>query len=527
VTRALTHEVEASSGWWDRFRSSPWIHPLLLAAFPVLYLWASNLDDQIPVATAGWIVLACVAAAFVVLLICRFLIASRDRAALVASIVVLWALAFGHVRNALGIVGSSGRETLLLVAWCGLAIALVVIAMKVRVGPGATRILNLVGVFLVAVNLVPIVRSRPLETTPPTAGDDVLIGSLDASASGTPRDVYYLIFDRYANERTLTDLYGYDDSAFIGWLEDQGLEVEHDAVANYPQTTHSLASSLNMTYLDDLASRVGTDSSDWRPLQASLEGPAVAKAFTSMGYRYVHIGSYWASTFTDPTADVNYVYRQLAEFPEVFLQTTVLDALAEHTGVVDIETFEEAQAHRVQFQEDALHEVSMDPRPTFTFAHFTLPHPPYVFDAEGNFRLSSTDMPIEQQYLDQLTHANDVIESIVGDLLRGPADRDPIVVVQSDEGPHPPDVDVPGAQFAWASMPDVEVQRKLRILNAYYLPGPEAGDLPAEITPVNTFRFILDEYFGGEMPMVKDRAYVWQDGKHPYTFIDVTDVVRS
>jgi hypothetical protein len=63
----------------------------------------------------------------------------------------------------------------------------------------------------------------------------------------------------------------------------------------------------------------------------------------------------------------------------------------------------------------------------------------------------------------------------------------PIIVVQGDHG--------------------VKGYNRGSILNAYYLPGGVEKKLYPTITPVNTFRLILDNYFGKQYPLLKDISY--------------------
>ena len=337
--------------------------------------------------------------------------------------------------------------------------------------------------------------------------------------------MYYFIFDRYANERTLRDMYGFDNGPFVDWLGDRGFSVIHDALANYPQTTHSVDSSLNMTYLDDFAKEVGVDSGDWGPLRALMNDSEVSQTFQALGYQYVHIGSWWAPTWSDPMADVNYTYGGLERFSAAFRESTAWGAVSAHLGLGP--DFSHQQWERVHFQVDALHETAANPDPTFTFTHFTMPHPPYVFHADGSYAPPDS-RPVEEAYIDQLRYTNTLIEGLVDDLLSTPGPA-PIIVIQSDEGPHPPDQDSfeEVLHMSWATAPQQELDRKLRILNAYYLPGDPREKPYPEITPVNTFRLIFDDYFGGQLPLLPDRTYIFEDFDHPYRFQDVTDRMRA
>ena len=45
------------------------------------------------------------------------------------------------------------------------------------------------------------------------------------------------------------------------------------------------------------------------------------------------------------------------------------------------------------------------------------------------------------------------------------------------------------------------------ILNAYYLPGIGQGDLYPTISPVNSFRVVFNQYFGGKFPLLPDLSF--------------------
>ena len=71
---------------------------------------------------------------------------------------------------------------------------------------------------------------------------------------------------------------------------------------------------------------------------------------------------------------------------------------------------------------------------------------------------------------------------------------------------------------------DADLQEKMRILNAYYLPGVDRSALYESITPVNTFRLIFNLYFGSDLDRLEDISYA-HDMNPRYRFFDVTDIV--
>ena len=70
----------------------------------------------------------------------------------------------------------------------------------------------------------------------------------------------------------------------------------------------------------------------------------------------------------------------------------------------------------------------------FVFAHILLPHPPYIFDAEGDMvtRPVVNRTPEWQLYADQLTFIDGQMRSVMETLLAGPDETDPIHCRMSD-----------------------------------------------------------------------------------------------
>jgi hypothetical protein len=414
-----------------------------------------------------------------------------------------------------------GRHLVLLPLW-GLVATLGVVS-AVRAGgrlPAITKVLNTVASILVVSNLVTVawfeIQSDVTETNvasdilriQPNPGVDVL---------DLP-DVYYIIFDRYAGGRALKDLFRFDNSPFLDFLRSKGFFVADQSTTNYPRTAHSLASSLNLNYLDQLVT-VDGPSGDWAPIVDLIQNDAVPKFLKERGYTYIHVGSRWRPTSTNPQADANIsMGGGLSEFATTILGTTAFDPLgAEFT---DNFNFEKREFLRVLFEFDQLVKSKSVRGPKFVFGHILLPHEPFIFDRNGNYvdedvRKSRTR---HQNYLEQLRFANKKITELVNVLRSGPPSSQPIIILQSDEGAFDPFTSSVGVG------PDT-LERKFGILNAYYFPGVQNPALYPSITPVNSFRVVFNTYFGTRLPLLPDRNFVFQDLGHLYTFTDVTDQI--
>jgi hypothetical protein len=155
------------------------------------------------------------------------------------------------------------------------------------------------------------------------------------------------------------------------------------------------------------------------------------------------------------------------------------------------------------------------------------PHHPFVFGAggedvspyEGEFRFgdrvgATRDAAPGQRsrdyieaYRAQASYVSARLHAAIAEILRRSA-TPPIIVVQGDHGPN-------------SMNGPLDVRERFPILNAYHLPDGGTERLYATITPVNTFRAILDHYFGARHDPLPDRSYR-TSYRDPFRFQTVT-----
>lgn len=506
-------------------------HPLLLAAFPVLFLWSQN-RNEVRFGDVVGPLLVVVAATLACFAVAALVLRDHRRGALVASGLAFLALSYGHVRDLLP--DAVARPRLLLVAWLVLGLVVVVAGVRTRTRlPAVTNALNVVAVVLVVTAVAPL-APRLL-----TAGSGVDASSTPVSGGdGTDldrRDIVYIVPDRYPSARNLEELFGADNAAFTGYLEERGFRIADDSIANYNKTAHSLAATLNLGYLDDVAERVrrsGADQSDWGPVYDMLEDHRVGRFLEDLGYRHIQLGTWWQPTRSAATADVVYEYEATTEFRTVLEHTTVVPAVRAALGLQPEDrgqrgTVRETNLYQLQrFEEVA---AQRSERPRFIFAHIALPHEPYVFDADGSWVSEAEEeaRTHEENLLAQLEYLNGRLRGIVDRLLDRPEDEHPIIVIQADEALHPLRYRLDEDPFVWPQATDAELLQKFRILSAYYLPGRGDEPVPEDITPVNTFRLVFDRYLGTDHGLLPDRAYVIHNHHRLYDLTEVTDRLRD
>lgn len=500
----------------------------MLAAFPVVALYAYN-AQELPLSALLVPLVVALAMASLLMLATWLFCKSLNKAGIIVSLFLVLLLSTGYLFNLRRWLGASGPYIagLLLVAiWVLLFPYLVYLI--VRTGKtlrNPTIILNVATVLMVVVSMFTIGANeiRRSESEQECMAGEATVG-IQVSEGQTLPDIYYIILDRYAGASTLSEAYnGFDNSDFLAYLTGQGFYVASESAANYVRTSESLASSLNMEYIDYMDEK----SNDLLPMSERIEDNALQRSLKAAGYQFINVGSWWGPTRRNENADININYcTRTSEFEESLLTMTMPYYVSAAAGLVDDARMR--QWKRTQFEFDELAEIPNMEEPTFTFAHILSPHVPYVFDSDGSFLLpeqANTRSDIEN-YRNQLVATNNMVKALVDRLLKD-SEVAPIIILQADEGPYPERYDAGVRAFNWGEATDAEIRQKFRILNAYYLPGVDSSVPYPTITPVNSFRLVFDLYFGTKLGLLPDKSYAYVDYSHPYQFLDVTDKVRT
>ncbi len=503
------------------------IHPLLAAAYPIVFLFAANVAEQVTLQPLWAPLGLAVGAAAIFLAAATLLLRDWHRAALLTTVLVAGFFGYGHAWNAAS--GMLNSQWPLIGAWLLLVgIGLFVAWRSAGWARTATRALNLVAAIALILNAWTV------------AGSMVALGAVDdpredltdlqlspADASELP-DVYYIILDRYAGSTALTQTYEFDNEPFLTALEDRGFRVARKAHSNYIKTPFSLASSLSLDYIDADALRAEADNvKDREPIHRLLrERLAVPTALKELGYEYLHVGNWWTPSATNVDADRTFHYDGQDEFSSVLAQTTLLRAFTEPASAPTDPWDWRVLREHTRYALDRLDEIPELPGPKFVFGHLLIPHDPYVFNADGSFtgRAQVERLGQKESYRRQLSYANDRMLQMVDRILEesGP---DAVIMLQADEGPFPERYRADEWGFDWHEARDDELEEKFGILFAMRVPG---ADLDAEgfhdaITPVNAFRIIFNARFGTDLPLLPDRTWAHTDLSHFYDFFEITD----
>jgi hypothetical protein len=489
------------------------LYPFLFAVFPIVYLYSRN-TFEISASDLIFPILITLGGSLIIFFGFKLVTRSYHKSALVTCFIVFLFYVFGALRDLVITAASSSGNVYrvsfyLGLLWVVLSVAVFVAVFRSRLKFSAvTRFLNLLALFLVLISLVNIgvfaVRDG--------ARNHVRAENLNISnrPAGDLPDIYYIILDEYAREDTLREIYNYDNSEFLKFLEDKGFIVAGQSRSNYQRTLLCVGSTLKMDYLTD-EERVNDGL-----LLDMIENSVVADLLKSKGYHMVHIASSYDFKGINRYMEVLPPHKvgfgvKMSNLAYYLVQSTALSPFAslfgDHGREAILNAFEE------------LTKIPEREGPTFVFAHILCPHQPFIFDREGDpvpMNIFEAEGNVAQHYRkgypEQLLFVNRKTEETINAILAKSKVK-PIIILQGDTGPQPVGQGDTRELTKW-----INIHERLNIFNSYLLPGDNTGLLYESVTPVNSFRILFNMYFNADYEILPDKSY-YPDSHAPSGFI--------
>jgi hypothetical protein len=476
---------------------------LFISLFPALSLLAINLGQ-----TAMWVVrrplLISIGIGILFYLLSWFIVRNVQKASLLASWAIILFFTYGHIYRLIedievaSFVIGRHRYLILLFGLIFLGGSWAIIK-RIRISKDIVLGLNVVSLLLVAYQFGQIIAYQ-IEKDDSQSQARSSLGDtfLSPADPGNLPDIYLIILDMYGREDAiaLDDNYDYDNSEFIADLRDLGFYVADCARSNYSHTSLSLSSQLNMNYLDEL---LDIDTVNLESASYLLRNSEVRRALEEIGYTSIafDMGAEWANI---DAADRFYtthpedrVILNLYPFELLFLEGSImffpLDYYMSRNPILFefVETPIERKAQRTEMVLEHLRVLPSIEGPKFVHAHIMVPHPPHVFNPDGSVNLQAEQIEGRVGYSIQMNYLNPQILEIVEKIKRN-ASPEPIIILEGDHA---------SGSYTRTS-----------ILAALYLPQGGEETLYPQMSLVNSFRIIFNEYFGTELPLLDDRSYM-------------------
>jgi hypothetical protein len=349
------------------------------------------------------------------------------------------------------------------------------------------------------------------------------IRSLSEAAMSRAPHIFHIIMDEYGQAENLHDLYHYDNSPFLSSLKDMEFYVADSANANYSNTVPAVASVLNYAYLSSLV-HSGDDQVSYDEIRQWISNCRLKELLHEHGYRFVSLPTGFYSTNFPQYSDIFVEHGRQTEFERTLLDLTIAPTAA---------SLRDRERRRILSTLHSLPELARQKQPLYVFAHILAPHPPFVFDENGNdpgsgnfYGLLSADELLKaanisrkeyaRRYIAQLHHINKLLQDSIREMIRN-SSVSPIIIIHGDHGG--------GAYSTHEDADQTYYKDRMGILCAVRIPGEHHALYPT-ITPVNVLLVALNRALHTSMPLLEDRSY-FVSPSHPYRYLDSTGQIGS
>ena len=459
----------------------------------------------------------------IVFFILKLILKDSNKAALIVSIGLVLFFTYGHFYNIIKgftiLDENIGRHRYIIIPFILGIIIPIYFIIKSKINfQNITKIVNGISIVLVVLVLINITIFGITEIESySTIHYEPSNNPVELQNTHNTPDVYYIILDEYGGPETMKNL-NYDNSQFYEFLKEKKFIIPEKSTSNYPMTHFSIPSTMNMEYVNDLSNILGKDSKTYLPLREMLYNSQVIKNFKSLGYDIIIFESGFVPSKNFVLVD-DIICHEEGEIDSILFDTITRTSIIGYF----VERHEEQKIRdRINCAFSEIKTIGNNKdEPIFAFVHMLIPHPPNVFGPNGEAVIPGN--PISSEiwdekiaYIDQVKFVNKEIVKVVEKILD--ENEKSIIIIQSDHGS--------GFDVDWKNPDESMVLQRLSILNAYYVPEISENQFYENITPVNSFRIIFNDYFNGSYKILEDRNY-WNTGDAPWDFHDVTKIIGN
>lgn len=293
-------------------------------------------------------------------------------------------------------------------------------------------------------------------------------------------DIYFLLFDECVNPRIIADYGRAEAHTWYPKLQSQGFFTADSTLSNYAYTAKSMPSMLNM-HLDLQENTL----SEWNV--ALMEEAKLAEVLKQANYT-LHNYSIFPFAHQAKRAEINgypLLYHSLWDYmrkrsvfcqlPEVKYELLPLDDTPYLLSVL-AEKKEHLPAH-----------------PQFYYFHFTLPHEPFRYKADGTKwkEGESESLKREDLFAAQSVYSFDVMQQCIA-LIQEQTKGKAIIIISGDHG----------IRYDMHHFTKGYLAQKYQPFHAVYFPNKDYTHYPQKHSLVNTFPLVLNQFLKTKFPIV-------------------------
>tara|TARA_Y100001960_G_scaffold330821_1_gene425979 strand:+ start:3823 stop:5355 length:1533 start_codon:yes stop_codon:yes gene_type:complete len=498
------------------------LHPYLFGIFTTIFVFTFNIH----IVKFHELVLPLTSIIIVITLLTIFIksiLKNKKKSAFIITIGSILFFSYGHfyeiIENNIGTFPHSYLLIIFLILF--IIGTLYFIKTKTKLD-NLTKITNGVAITIIIISIVNL-GAYFIEDTPEIRINESMNSDIEQNEfdkNNYSPDIYYIILDAYAGQQSLQKTFNFDNSEFNNFLTEKNFFIAKYGYSNYEETYKSLSSALNMDYINEIDSYGLQKRIDLG--YKMIENNKVMSHAKSKEYKIINFFSGWGPTRDMPLADLNVCseYRGIldSEFFSMVINKSIIDPIYVKLFENDRREILFCNLEKIK----TIHEIS--DKHIFVFAHFTIPHGPYIFGPNGE-HLTPESIQLgdkgddKEKYIGQLQYTNKLLKNLIETILNSEKyeKNPPIIILQGDHA---------SGIVPFENMQEEGLQDIYSILIAIHAPEIEKNIFEKTLTPVNTFRHIFNTYYEDDFPILEQRQYKTLP-EPPWKFVDVTDIVMK
>jgi hypothetical protein len=309
-------------------------------------------------------------------------------------------------------------------------------------------------------------------------------------------DIFFIVFDELASSNGLLKHIGKDNKKLDSILKQKDFFIAEHGRANYNMTMYSLSTTFNMEYLPKVGSPRSDHTKYYFSCFESLLNNSLTEVLKIENYSIQQIQNL---TFSRRFENEKPYFNDFKT--NHFFYKTLFGRIKRDIGwslnfkktKVDlVPAAYQAKDRLIKKQISAVkNSCNSKEGPKFVYAHFMLPHILYIYDSIGNVKGRRSFSTGADDYYQQLLYTNKLINELV-DYIQTNNKKNTIIIIEGDHGYHATAKEHSNYYF--------------ENFNAFYFPDKNYKGLYDSITPLNTFRIILNKYFSANLPLLKDSS---------------------
>jgi hypothetical protein len=334
--------------------------------------------------------------------------------------------------------------------------------------------------------------------------------TLNSSPCNKPKpDIYFIVLDEYPSSASLREDLQFDNHSLDSLLKATGFFISEKSNSNYNVTPFSLASTFNLNYLRPGLDKELISSKVFMQGVHSFSDNQVVDYLHSQNYQIKNYGcfdlkakktavpSYFEDRYQLQIDNQTMYARFMRDVSWQFTMKNVFTG--KFTLPASYKKSKQLHLHRNAYNwQQLLSELSNEKNKAnkFVYVHLMLPHEPFYLNEDGSFTSDSAVITNSQNFRDafinQVKYTNKLISQLVETIKRSGNSNEKVIILEGDHG--------------YRFYEKKDRLKEFRNLNAYYFSDRDYRSLSDSISPVNTFRVVLNKYFCNSLPLLKDSS---------------------